>query len=87
MDGSRAQAGGSNDSEVRLRRATFSDVGLNVVAGHDTMLRPGDPRWRELKHVPGAVAPAEALRRGIELSRIAVRLKAAGRRALDERRA
>jgi len=74
-------------AKVRLRRATFGDVGLTVVAGHDTMLRPGDPRWRELKHAPGALAPAEALRRGIELSRIAVRLKAAGRRALDERRA
>jgi hypothetical protein len=57
------------------------------MARHDTMLRPGDPRWRELQHANGKVGPAEALRRGIELSRVAVRLKAAGRRALDERRA
>jgi hypothetical protein len=57
------------------------------MARHDTMLRPGDPRWRELQHASDRVGPAEALRRGIELSRIAVRLKAAGRRALDERRA
>jgi hypothetical protein len=51
------------------------------------MLRAGDPRWRELEHATGTVGPAEALRRGIKLSRVAVRLKAAGRRALDERRA
>jgi hypothetical protein len=57
-----------------------------AVARHDTMLRPGDPRWRELQHARGAADPAEALRRGIELSRTAVRLKAAGKRALDERR-
>jgi hypothetical protein len=57
-----------------------------VVARHDTMLRPGDPRWRELEHATGPVRPAEALRRGIALSSVAVRLKAAGRRALDERR-
>ncbi len=57
------------------------------MAGHDTMLRAGDPRWSELAETPKKVAAAEALRRGIELSRVAVRLKAAGRRALDERRA
>jgi hypothetical protein len=57
-----------------------------AMARHDTMLRPGDPRWWELQHASGTVGPAEALRRGIALSRIAVRLKAAGRRALDERR-
>jgi hypothetical protein len=57
------------------------------MASHDTMLRPDDPRWRDLQHVPARVDAAEALRRGIELSRVAVRLKAAGRRALDERRA
>jgi hypothetical protein len=56
------------------------------MAGHDTMLRPGDPRWRELQPASATVDPAEALRRGIALSRVAVRLKAAGRRALDERR-
>ena len=58
-----------------------------AVEGHDTMLRSGDPRWRELQHARGTVDPAEALRRGIHLSRTAVRLKAAGKRALDERRA
>jgi hypothetical protein len=57
------------------------------VARHDTILRPDDPRWRDLQQASRAVGPAEALRRGIELSRVAVRLKAAGRRALDERRA
>jgi hypothetical protein len=58
-----------------------------AVARHDTMLRAGDPRWRELQQASRTVGSAEALRRGIELSRVAVRLKAAGRRALDERRA
>ena len=62
-------------------------VKWTAVARHDTMLRPGDPRWRELQHATGAVRPAEAFRRGIALSSVAVRLKAAGRRALDERRA
>jgi len=60
---------------------------MDGVARHDTMLRPGDPRWREVQHASGRLGPAEALRRGIELSRIAARVKAAGRRALDERRA
>ncbi|MBV9212073.1 MAG: hypothetical protein JOZ25_00300 [Actinobacteria bacterium] len=57
------------------------------MARHDTMLRRGDPRWREIEHDRDRMEPTEALRRGIEVSRVAVRLKAAGRRALRERSA
>lgn len=52
------------------------------------MLRSGDPRWREIESErPAPATPAEALRRGIALSAFAARLKQAGRRAYDGRRA
>ena len=75
-------------SPTLIRLGTsFRGRRMMAMARYDTMLRPGDPRWRELEHASGTVSPAEALRRGIALSRVAVRLKVAGRRALDERRA
>jgi hypothetical protein len=58
------------------------------MSGKGTMLRSGDPRWRDVereRHAPRDAA--EALRRGLALSAFAVRLKRAGRQASDGRRA
>jgi hypothetical protein len=53
-----------------------------------TMLRSGDPRWRDVeRELPDPPTAAEALRRGLALSAFAARLKQAGRRASDGPRA